>query len=446
MRRESPALALLHRTTLEARRTRNGAPASRLQSIGGFGTLKPASWQTNPAALAALVKAVKSARAYRGGSLGAASPYGEIGGTVGSVIGGKAGSAISTAGTGAAAGSMVMPVIGTAIGAAVGLLAGYLMGAKHYFNVGNSNAVCQQVEAAWQKYLSIQGHMAGRALGLPTMIMIFHGAVGAGLFPGNAMHLSFHEGTLACAGHGNWADSFLGETLQGKPVSCAAHNCLPDAVAKLDLASVPSGTPTAVYLIDDILLPMNAHDPIPWVYAGAQNPQVHQLLYDLADAYLAVHVSGTVPYVEYPASQVQSTAGAVGAPSTTATSSAIAPSGMTQVGTDPATGTAIYSNGSALYEMVNGTLQPYTQSSAASGYPSGYPSTYSGGAIPSAYSGGSSQTAAAPAGSVAAASVGGFSLSPTLLLLAGVGLVAAFGYAYMTEKGKGFADRKRIRK
>jgi hypothetical protein len=258
-----------------------------------------ADWQVNSGALKRLAQASTGRGGF--GALGLNS--GEQGAVQGASAGAKAGS--------------LVPIVGTAVGAVVGAIAGYLLSAKHYFNVGNANAQCQQLLQAWQQYTSIQGHVAGRALGWQTMQQLFHAAVGAGLFPGNDMHLSFHQGTLQCAGHGDWVDDFLGVTLQGQGVNaCGAHNCMADALAAYNQrrSAVPPGTADAIYFVDDILLPMNASAKIPWVANGAQNPEVHQLFYDLADAYLAQNVSGTTPYVEYPAAQTGTpTAGAVGA-------------------------------------------------------------------------------------------------------------------------------------
>lgn len=278
-------------------------PRPRVIRLGDLGCdcagLGAADWQVKPAALR---RATRLAR-QRGSLAGLGD---------GSVEGAAKG-----ASTGATVGSAV-PIIGTAVGAVVGAIVGYLVGAKHYFNVGDSNAMCQQLMQAWQQYTSIQGHVAGRALTWSTMQQLFHAAVGAGLFPGNDMHLKFHEGTLQCAGHGDWVDDFLGVNLQGAPVNnCGAHNCMADALAefKQRRASVPAGTPDAIYFVDEIVLPMNQSAQIPWVYNGAQNPQVHQLFYDLADAYLAQNVSGTTPYVEYPQAQSGTpTPGAEGAP------------------------------------------------------------------------------------------------------------------------------------
>ncbi len=457
---ESPALARLHRATLEARRTRAGVPVSR---FAGFGAAPrtgkvPAKWQISHTALIALAKATARPAPQAAShpvphpsphpsphpALQAARPPIFRRGLPARSFHGLGFSTVGAAGTAVG----FIPVVGQ-YASAVMAIAGMLFH-KKYFNVGQSNQVCQQLMALWQKYLTIQGHVAGRALGWPTMLQLFHASVGAGLYPGNAMHLSFHEGTLACAGHGNWADSFIGETLQGKPMSCAAHNCLPDALARFNPAAVPSGTPDAVYFIDQIVLPMNAHDAIPWIYNGAQNPQVHQLLYDLADAYLAAHLPNTTPYVEYPAgvapgmgssaTGATGTSSVTGYPGVSTYATGTGSSGavttlpqLTQVGTDPTSGAPVYSSGSGYYEIQNGQAVPYTPTVTQSGQPAlGAPTA--------------TAPATIPAGTVAALSTGGFSLSPTMLLLIGVGLVGAFGYAFMTEKGKRVAAHSEAKK
>lgn len=410
----NPARQRLARTVLEARRTRAGLPPSRLRGLAAFGLLGdaptlaggtpqpavPAKWQVDPAALQTLVKLVTSpagsvvpqpailapasapvstspgavARSqipsllinFRGlGSLGL--NQGEKGAAQGAAAGAKAGT--------------VIPVIGTAVGAAVGAIVGYFMSAKHYFNVANADAECQQLLKAWQQYLTIQGHVAGRALGFETVNQLMHAAVGAGLFPGNNMHLSFHQGTLQCAGHGDWVDSFTGFTIEGNPgAACGAHNCLADAYQQYlqTQGQIPPGTPDAIYLVDNILLPMNAPGKaqIPWVYQGAQNGQVHQLLYDLADAYIAQKGGNSTPYVEYPAAQIgapiANAESAPAAPSILATPAGSAPSssvppsaglpaGWTQIGADPVTGAPILAQAGnpQEYEWVNGQLTPY---------------------------------------------------------------------------------------
>jgi hypothetical protein len=507
--RKAPPRSRLAQAALEARRTRSGFPLWRhtVHGLGALGSSQvrpPAAWQTNPAALLALAKAAqKSLKGYASpglGALGFSPLVGEAGSAVGSKVAATGATSFATyLGAGAAAGP-----IGIAAGAVIAIAVSLLT--KNYFNVNQSNAVCAQVQSAWQKYLTIQGHVAGRALGWKTMVVVFHGAVGSGLFPGNDMHLQFHEGTLQCAGHGDWVDSFLGQTLQGNPVGCGAHNCMPDALQKFNHGNVPAGTPDAIYFVDSILLPMNQGDKIPWITNGAQNPQVHQLLYDLADAYLAQNTGGTTPYVEYPAAQAGTpTAGAEAAPSAAGTSAASAPaagvavattpatsanvpaagvavattpatsanvpaagaavattpatsanvpaagSGPVQVGTDPTTGLPIYQvpGQSQLYQLVNGSLVPYApaQSAAMQSAQSYAPAPTGYYQAPTGYyqAPAADTGATAPVGSTGAITTGGFQMNTSTMLLLGGGLVVAFILSYMGEKGR-FAAAKREKK
>ena len=537
-RMPSSALA---RSALEARRTRSGAALSR-RSLSGFGSLgatggaQPATWQVDPTALRQLIAVAQKSQsptataapsvaapapvaaaqppsnlaatvaALRSGfkGLGLSPESGAVTGKIASTAGGAAvtsAAAAGTFGTAISAGSIAGP-IGIAAGVVIALAISLFT--KQYFNVNQSNQLCSQLEPLWQKYTSIQGYVAGRALGWQSMNQLMHAATGAGLFPGNDMHLSFHEGTLQCAGHGDWVDAFTGYTAQGNASGgsgCSGNNCMADALKNFSHNAVPPGTPDAVYFVDSILLPMNdpSHAKIPWIYNGAsQNPQVHQLLYDMADAYLAQFSSGTVPYVEYPQSQVGTpTAGAqasptgaatvyaapaASAPAQPASAPAGIPAGWTQVGTDPVTGVPIVaqSGNAQEYEVVNGQLTPYnpTQAttvpvaSAQGVIPAGTPTT--GGLDPTtaaliqqmmaqgasqqqAYTAALSQlqsqgvnTASpavqsqvaqavqAPAGTTGAmttgGALGGMSTSTVLLIAGGLGV--AFIMAYMGEKGR----------
>jgi hypothetical protein len=367
-----------------------------------FGGLPVPSWQVDPKALLALH--ARAARSRIAGLGGFSSYYGmgslglsptETG--IAETVGGKAAAAgASAAATALGAGAVVAGPIGLAAGAIVALALSLFQ--KNYFNVASSDEQCQQVQAIWEKYLSVAGHVAGRALGWSTMVLVFHGAVGEGLFPGNNMHLQFHEGTLLCAGHGDWVDEFLGDTLQMTPgPACSAHNCMADALAQFrsEQGSVPSDTPDAVYFVDSILLPMNQSAQIPWVYQGGQNPTVHQLLYDTADAYLAQNGITSTPYVKYPATPAAAPAAAAPAAQATPT-----PAATVQASPAPA--------------------QAVTPAPAPVASPVGATAADSSFAAPSPV--GSTAPAAAPA---AAPVSSGLSTTEWLLILAaGVGLVA----------------------
>lgn len=318
---------------VDARSLRRAGAISKHGLQGFFGSApaqpaQPAAWQVDPGALLALAKAASGGKQPLG-RLGRLAYFRGFGlsptaTTVTEAVAGKAAAAgASAAATALGAGAAAGP-IGLAAGAVIALALTLFQ--KQYFNVADANAACATQEQVWNKYLSVAGHVAGRALGWPTMIVVWHGAVGAGLFPLNSQHLSFHEGTLNCAGTGEWSDSFLGETLQGVATGCgSAANCMPEALQKFSASAVPAGTADAVYFVDSILLPMNAGAKIPWITSAATNPTVHQLLYDVADAYLAENNIASTPYVKYPAAAATAPATAAPAPAKVTTPVAAAP-------------------------------------------------------------------------------------------------------------------------
>lgn len=430
-----------------------------LGSLGATGKAIPAKWQVDPTALRQLitkvsappavaatqaptpapvriaptnlstrVTALRSTRLMGFGSLGFSPTAGQAVGTVGSKAGAVGASTLaSELGASAAVAGPIGIAAGVVIALAVSLFS------KQYFNVGASNQLCQQLETLWQKYTTIQGYVAGRALGWKTMNQLMHAATGAGLFPGNDMHLSFHEGTLQCAGHGDWVDAFTGYTAQGNVGgSCGAHNCMPDALKKFNHGSVPAGVPDAIYFVDAIVLPMNDpnHAKIPWIYNGAtKSAQVRQLLYDLADAYLAQFSSGTVPYVRYPQNQIGTpTPGAIAAPATALP----APSQLV-----PAQ-TASTPSSQNMQPVPGGTaVTPVTDAGYALPPLPGVPATTSyymtpGGGLSTTPTPGSTPV---PAGYTGAATVGGGSLSMTTMISLGAGLVA-LALLLPKEKGK----------
>jgi hypothetical protein len=314
---------------IDARALRRAGAMTRAGYVGRLGAFagaaSPAQWQVDPAALLALAKQAAGGKQplgrlgrlayFRGFGL---SPTADV---AASAVGSKVAAAgVSAAATALGAGAAAGP-IGLAAGAVVALALTLFQ--KNYFNVVDANAACAQEEALWQKYLTVQGHVAGRALGWPTMQTLMHAATGAGLFPLNSTHLSFHEGTLQCAGNGAWVDSFLSNGLGG--TSCSQNNCMINALQKFKTATVPAGTPDAVYFIDSIVLPMNAGDSIPWINSGASNPTVHQMLYDLADAYLAQNNVASTAYVKYPAASAAAPTSTSTPTASTPTQSAAAP-------------------------------------------------------------------------------------------------------------------------
>lgn len=275
---------------------------------GLAGVTVPA-WQVHPGALRELAKQVSVAgRRSRIAGLGGFSPYqgfGALGlspteGTVISVVGGKAAAVGASAlATAAGAGSVAGP-IGAAAAVVIALVVGLFN--KQYFDVASMNADETNEVAAWNKYVTIQGHIAGRAYGLATMGSVWNGAVHSGMFPLNnapdSGGLCFHDGCGKYPGDARWVTA----TIQG----CSQGDCFPNALTQYNAerSGKPADVPDAVYFIDDIFIPLfEAHAQIKWISQAIGDPQVHQLLYDVADAYLAENASNTTPYVEFPAEQ-----------------------------------------------------------------------------------------------------------------------------------------------
>lgn len=403
---------------------------SQVSSSAPAATVAPAPVaRAAPVDLAARVAALRSTRLMGFGSLGFSPVADQAVSAVGSKAGAVGASALATAaGYGAVAGP-----IGVAAGVVIALAISLF--SKNYFNVGASNQLCAQLESLFQKYTTIQGYVAGRALGWQTMNQLMHAATGAGLFPGNDMHLSFHEGTLQCAGHGDWVDAFTGYTAQGnRGGSCGAHNCMADALQRFNHANVPAGTPDAVYFVDAILLPMNdpAHAKIPWVYNGAaKSAAVHQLLYDLADAYLAQFSSGTVPYVQYPQSQVGTpTPGALPAP---ATETFLPP---TQAGV-PAPAPVPTPMAPAALPAPTQLVPAQTQATPSTQNMTQAPASYPvpGGSVVAGSGAGANYLPTLPAGYTGAATVGAGGFNTMTMLSLGAGLVA-LALLLPKEKGK----------
>lgn len=390
----------------------------------------PSAVRIAPAGLAQTVTALRSARLMGFGSLGFSPTTGQAAGAVGS----KAAAAGATdLAAYAGAGSFAGP-IGIAAGVVIALAISLFT--KQYFNVGQSNQLCQQLETLFQKYVGIQGYVAGRALGWTTMNQLMHAATGAGLFPGNDMHLTFHEGTLQCAGHGDWVDAFTGYTAQGNPGgSCGAHNCMADALRQFNHGNVPAGTPDAVYFVDAILLPMNdpSHAKIPWVYNGAaKSAAVHQLLYDLADAYLAQFSSGTVPYVQYPQSQVGTpTPGALPAPATETFLPATQAGVQAPAPVPTPMAPALPAPTQLVPPQNANTVSTQNMTQAPVSYP------VPGGSVVAGAGAGANYlpAQAVPAGYTGAATVGASSLSMTTMISLGAGLLA-LALLLPKEKGK----------
>lgn len=288
------------------------------------------------------------------GRLGANAVVSTVGSAAAGKAAGVAASAIATdAGIGAAAGP-----IGLVVGAVVGLVAGKLLNPQ-YLNVAQANATEATYVQAFNQYKSIAGRAAGRTFGLPTMVAVWKGAVFSGLFPENHNQgpQCFHEGCLALSGQPQWIDGTISGN--GNATFPQAYAAMQSAIAakysSLSAASsgmltdigVPRGAqmrglgsmapvraryevqrrrrlgavgitnlpaigtrpvateaqaqadvlagPAAVVFIDTFWMPLQQRNSPPW--GVPQNALEHQILYDVADAWLATQGITTAPYV-----------------------------------------------------------------------------------------------------------------------------------------------------
>jgi hypothetical protein len=228
----------------------------------------------------------------------------------------------------AALGSAAGP-IGLVVGAIVGIAVAELLH-KNYINVAQMNQAQDAELAIFNKYLTIQGKVPGRAIGLPTMVAIWKGSEHVGHFPLAAKQKQcFHEGCFKYGGRGDWIDTTISDNasyqfpqtykrwMQGRQNAAVAvqTNYAPRAVTTIaptpnqvrqivalrglgSLGAV-SLKPDAVSFIDDYFIPgAQAGDKLPWEVPT--DPIAHQLLYDLADAYLATMPVTTTPFVAVP--------------------------------------------------------------------------------------------------------------------------------------------------
>lgn len=255
----------------------------------------------------------------------------------------------------ATAGSVAGP-IGTAVGAVVGLVASKLLN-KQYLNVAQMDANQVAELSAFNQYKAVMGKAPGRQFGLSAMIAVWKGSEHAGFFHLAASQKQcFHEGCFTYGGRGDWIDTTInnadapyqfpnvyqawlaGRSAATRSTTVPRATVAPLArgavmrglgaysrnVVNLDLGRMPrvhpahgarrrqllSGlggfgtlgatavaapTPDAVTFIDHYFIPAAQHDPTPWEVPS--NNTEHQILYDVADAYLATKPVTTTPYI-----------------------------------------------------------------------------------------------------------------------------------------------------
>jgi hypothetical protein len=278
--------------------------------------------------------------AYQGGGLGDLGAFGldPTAGKVASSAGAYAAGAGATAGAAAmgAGGYAAIGSVAGPIGAVVGLVVGIVLTkllTKNYLNVGQMNAAEAAEIAAFNQYRTIAGQAPGRQFGLAAMRAVWKGALHSGFFPGNQETQCFHDGCSAHPGNASLIDIAIDGGSRDKNtfpdllpqfmsrVSSPVRNIqpLPPFAARSTLAARPSGriagfrgfgalgqsgfpgTPEAVVFVDSFFIPANSSGAPcgghPCYWAAPQNATEHQILYDVADAYLAQQSFPSTPFI-----------------------------------------------------------------------------------------------------------------------------------------------------
>lgn len=193
---------------------------------------------------------------------------------------GTTGTAVSGAATGAAAGTAIMPGIGTAVGAVVGAIGGLLFGGK-----SNPQIQIDKTSAInfFSQYTAVAGTVSGRSIGLNNMDMVLRGACFEGHFPkwGNSTELPDSLLSMPGSPYGNNDNCFA---VLWRAASTGAK--APGSSGK----NTGTGYPVrdAKIFVDYYVWPSNTADvdTDPWV--TTTDAIGKQIIYDCADAYLAV--------------------------------------------------------------------------------------------------------------------------------------------------------------
>lgn len=289
---------------------------------------------------------------------GAADAAKGIGVSVASKAGGAAASSAAVSSGLVAAGGLAAGAVTLGVGLVIAFALGKLL-TKNYLNVPAMNAKEDQDVAAYNQYLTVMGQAPGRAFGLEPMLAVFRGANHSGLFPANNGVQCFHEGCSKYPGRADWVNGFVndygvhgninfpdayfrfsqdrnaadfgalaynphptpgagagvasapyvppaappGVTVQGapsttvSPINVAMRNTIMSRGALRGLGDATPGVADAVNFIDNFLLPYNQQHGT-WVVPRTSTE--HQILYDVADAYLASKGIQTTPFVAAP--------------------------------------------------------------------------------------------------------------------------------------------------
>lgn len=337
------------------------------------------------------------------GAFGIATTTEQYGKQAGEVAGTAVatGAVMGTAATATAAGSGAAGMLSAAgygsligpVGAVVGLIIGIAIAKilkKNYLNVPQINAMQDAQVDIFDKYKSIQGKVPGRAIGMDVMKAIWKGAQNRGYFGthGAGIHQCFHEGCFKYPGRGDWIDSdystsgaswqwggVLRQWQAGRQAGAAAvqvntaarsviiapHPAQIRQVVSLrglgSLGAVQT-VADAVTFVDNYFIPANQNR-----WAAPSNTFEHNMLYDLADAFLAAQPGiSTTPYVANPQAPPAPPAATTPAPAVTPAASPTQATtsypGYTYLGTD-AQGHQLYLS-NADGALINQNIPIYT--------------------------------------------------------------------------------------
>jgi hypothetical protein len=279
----------------------------------------------------------------------------KAGGTAAGAVAGGAGGIVSYAALGSVAGP-----VGAVVGLIVGIVVTKLL-TKNYLNVGQMNSAEAAEIAAFNQYRTIAGQAPGRQFGLAAMRAVWKGALHSGFFPLNQETQCFHDGCSAHPGNASLIDiaidggskdrntfpdllpQFMSRVQSAPAMSRAmpvvthqgfaprpggrlmgfrgfgAFGIAPiapvtpsyyapigySASTALTVPPVASpafpGTPEAVVFIDSFFIPaVSSGSPCsghPCYWAAPQNATEHQILYDVADAYLSQQSFPSTPFI-----------------------------------------------------------------------------------------------------------------------------------------------------
>lgn len=440
----------------------SGCPCAR-GALGAISVRVPIVGSGRPGASRVVTIGTLDFRRLTGGELAGLGALGALGlnpleENVGSAVASKgaavgAGILATDIGFGSAAGP-----IGAAVGAAVGLIATMVFGHHaNYAQIAHDVASQMAMAETWKK---VAGVYAGRVYGPKDMQAVWDGLLHEGFFnlnrsPRNQTcpvqrciaNPSSCIKMPGCGGTEAWVTDLF-ESRAEDPAKRSLTGCAKTALS-MGL--------TAVQAADQIFIPNWAHQhdkfTLPWAYPNnTQNPALaRQLIIDTLDALMyqddsSIPVSyGQVPNV------VTSNQSASPAPSSSSSAPAVSVQAQTSTPASSSSSIPVQTTTGASGQLSMSSLSNLVQSmisqgqSSSQAYQSALAALESQGinsnnaqlqSAVSQLANGASTTAAtsaAPAGTVAGISVGGVTLSPTVLLL-GVGLVGAGVYMLWGRK------------